>query len=298
MSETSLRRETFVVDDRPAYPYRVLGNRYTPSTTALSTERSKAHEQRVSLIFLHAVGMFKECFEPVIENLFKDHSTLQTPSGKIVVVDEAWSLECPCHGQSAVMNASDIAKNHSGAWSYKEYAASTHTFLRGRPGGHDLLQRKLVLVGHSLGACIIPYLLQMEPKFDVHCIISAEPLRGPVSKRMDKGSKVFSDMALCRQDVWLSRSQARTYFESHPFTKSWHPTVRKLFLEFALADHPASKLAEPYPFKGVMLACSRENEAAIYRSLAQDNAGYYLMTALYAGGVPLHYMYDKNPPAL
>lgn len=75
-----------------------------------------------------------------------------------------------------------------------------------------------------------PYLLQMEPKFDVHCIISAEPLRGPVSKRMDKGSKVFSDMALCRQDVWLSRSQARTYFESHPFTKSWHPTVRKLFL--------------------------------------------------------------------
>jgi hypothetical protein len=54
----------------------------------------------ITLIFLHATSFHKETWEPTIERLFQIAS-LPTNALKI---REAWAIECPNHGQSALLN--------------------------------------------------------------------------------------------------------------------------------------------------------------------------------------------------
>jgi hypothetical protein len=56
-----------------------------------------------TLLFTHATGMHKECWEPTIEGILKDRN-----------VRDAWSLEWPSHGEGAAANAAALAKRKEG----------------------------------------------------------------------------------------------------------------------------------------------------------------------------------------
>ncbi|KZS92379.1 hypothetical protein SISNIDRAFT_111616 [Sistotremastrum niveocremeum HHB9708] len=105
-------RETFVVDQRPSYRFQVVGNRYTP--VADTNSEYYAPERRLSLVFLHGTNLFKECFEPIIELLFQRYPTIHSDSGENLILEEAWSIECPNHGESAILNAEDIRRESTG----------------------------------------------------------------------------------------------------------------------------------------------------------------------------------------
>jgi len=67
-----------------------------------------------------------------------------------------------------------------------------------------------------------------------------------------------------RRDVWPSREYALQDLKSRPRTAIWHPRILELFVEHALRRHPGSYYSET-PYNGVTLACTREQEAAMYR---------------------------------
>ena len=74
-----------------SYPFTISAKRYTAATTSNDADA-------LTLIFTHAVGMHKECFEPIIEYLFD--MLAKTP----VKVTDAWAIDCIQHGEAALLN--------------------------------------------------------------------------------------------------------------------------------------------------------------------------------------------------
>ncbi|KZS87770.1 hypothetical protein SISNIDRAFT_498281 [Sistotremastrum niveocremeum HHB9708] len=243
--------ETYIVDQRPSYHYRVIGNRYQPDVPIHRTRRQPGPEtvNHISLVFLHAAGMFKECFEPVIELLFDEYSF---NPGKALVIDEAWSIECPNHGYSSVLNRDDIRTDNRDFWPIQEYSKAAYTYLTGKPGGHDLSKRRLVLIGHSFGAVIMyvytssgkptprqikdkfkmsrPFLTQMQPKIHFESIILGDPVISPRGREKDLVGKFFMDVSLSRKDIWENREEARKYLDGSKAFKHWPSAMKTLFV--------------------------------------------------------------------
>lgn len=86
-----MKTESFLFDPRPQYPLVLTAKRYQSDTSN--------SEDGTTLIFAHGTGFHKEHWEPTIEHLFDKE---RTKGG--FKIREAWSLECPNHGDSAVLN--------------------------------------------------------------------------------------------------------------------------------------------------------------------------------------------------
>lgn len=90
----------------PAYPLYVAGNCYTHPGAAASGPDA------VTLVLLHSSGFHKEMFEPTIEELFGVVDAASDPSGawsgSAPRIRDVWVVECPTHGESAVLNEAAI----------------------------------------------------------------------------------------------------------------------------------------------------------------------------------------------
>lgn len=89
----------------PAYPLYVAGNCYTHPDAAASGPDA------VTLVLLHSSGFHKEMFEPTIEELFgvvDAASPSGTWAGPTPRIRAVWAVECPTHGESAVLNEAAI----------------------------------------------------------------------------------------------------------------------------------------------------------------------------------------------
>ncbi|KZT41903.1 hypothetical protein SISSUDRAFT_1030854 [Sistotremastrum suecicum HHB10207 ss-3] len=277
--------ETYVVDSRPSYHYRVMGNRYTPKVPRDNSQSRVGKDKHISLIFLHATSMFKECFEPVIDLLFTGYSSR---SGKSPVIDEVWSIECPNHGYSAVLNADDIRIHNPETWQTHEYADAAYAFLRGRPGGHDLPKKNLVIIGHSMGAFMMPYLTQREPKIEFDAIILCDPIISPRCREMDIIEKVWVKSTFSHRDTWTSRVEAREYLDRYKVWKIWTSDIKDLFV--------GGEMPDSHPLGGaVKLAFSKEHEISTYRTSVADDTAHNELASLYASNTPVHLVYDMNP---
>ena len=78
-----------------AYPLHVTAKCYRPAGRGAGDDEPDA----LTFIFLHSAGFHKEMFEPTIEALFAAAAHSARPR-----VREAWAIECPTHGESAVLN--------------------------------------------------------------------------------------------------------------------------------------------------------------------------------------------------
>ncbi|KAI0318156.1 hypothetical protein OF83DRAFT_1171369 [Amylostereum chailletii] len=115
--------ETYTYDSRPEFSFRVLGKRY-----------------------VHNV-------EPMLRRLFGIASAPSSNGDtKEPLIREAWSLECPNHSESAVLNEMELNEfdAENGTWSSLLSAEAAHRFLTSKPGGVDLTTHSLVYVGHSI----------------------------------------------------------------------------------------------------------------------------------------------------
>lgn len=109
---SKLNYESYVFDPRPRYPLLV---RDTLSSTPTFTEQSlqitakrywhptlqSNDPDALTLIFAHGTGYHKEHWEPTLEDLF---DFLSTEGNSSVKIREAWSIDCPNHGDAAVLN--------------------------------------------------------------------------------------------------------------------------------------------------------------------------------------------------
>lgn len=104
-SVAMLSEQPFILKPSTTYPLHITAKRYRPDKHLDDDSKPGA----ITLVLLHATSLHKETWEPTLERMFdlavKDHHAH-------VNIREAWSIECPNHGQSAVLN--DAQLQHGG----------------------------------------------------------------------------------------------------------------------------------------------------------------------------------------
>jgi hypothetical protein len=88
-------KESYLFDPRPRYPFVICVSRYSYH----SIHSNHDAEDGATLVFTHGVGQHKEHWEPVIERIYESE---QGKGG--FAIREAWSVDCPNHGDSAILN--------------------------------------------------------------------------------------------------------------------------------------------------------------------------------------------------
>ncbi|KAJ7070751.1 Alpha/beta hydrolase fold-1 [Mycena amicta] len=246
---------SFTVPPSAACPFSVQALRYDGNHGA---------DGKWTLLFLHAVSLHKETFQPVVAHLLAHCSSIR----------EVWSIENPNHGRSAHLNqelletshykhycmfASRIqstAKTHFAAGSGLEYAQAVRSFLASTSHGVDFSTRQLVGLAHSGAVSSLMMLVdEREFKFDSLILLDSAllPPEFPSTRVL---SQMFANFAASKVDRWPTRRAAHQYLAAHPAFKGWVPQALSLFVEYALHESGSE----------VVLSCTKEQEAAFYLS--------------------------------
>ncbi|KAH0839450.1 hypothetical protein J3R83DRAFT_240 [Lanmaoa asiatica] len=266
-----------------------------------------------TLILLHSTSFHKEIWEPTLQHFFEDrHRYPSHPIGPKIKC--AWAIECPNHGESAALNARALQRPpfyrdcESAIPVYlfrklmrpgralvgcEKYAEAAHRFmLRGptRPTPVDFQREKLVGIGHSLGGVSISILPTLAPAVHFCALILIEPLLSPegIDKLRDLKVNLING-AYERRDIWPSRQSASRYFSERT---RWDPSVLDNYVKHGLrtregVEHEPENLA-------VTLACSREEEATMYRDMTGPQRGIESLDKLSAT-MPVGVIFgDKN----
>jgi len=105
----------------------------------------------------------------------------------------------------------------------------------------------------------------IQPLFPFSSLILIEPLLSPAgSHHLRRLRELLVKGAYERRDVWPDRQHAMLTLRSRDRTSKWDPRILQIFVKYGIVEHPGARFAEgAYP--GVTLACSRDQEAAMYR---------------------------------
>ncbi|KAF7358634.1 CCHC-type domain-containing protein [Mycena sanguinolenta] len=196
---------TCTFDPRPHYPLLLSVARYwDPSSPHLNDPTA------TTLIFTHATGFHKEQFEPTVQDLYN-----------LVPVDgpkirEVW----PCDPDTSQY-----------VLEWQEYSRAIHALLAGLGTGIDVdfTKRRLVLIGHSMGAIVnvvaLSYRPELEPQFLIMVDImglttEAAPL---IQSSLIRGSTN-------RRDIWPSRAEVYRLLKTRPFWRMWDDRVLRIFV--------------------------------------------------------------------
>lgn len=243
-------------------------------------------DEALTLIMLHSTSFHKETWEPTIQHIFK---SLLVPSSrieprtasKLTKVKCAWAIECPNHGQSAVLNDAALRNpQYFRKFGCEKYAEAVHRFMTFGPvlsPPFEFKAQRLVGIGHSLGGVAIVILQDLQPSFSFFSVILVEPLLSPQGLEPLRPLQVrLVQGAYERRDVWPSREDAAEYLEANKHIALWDRRVLELYVRYGLRSHPGAQ-HEVAPYTGVCLACSREEEVTMYRDSTGSNRGLELL---------------------
>ena len=87
---------SYTLPPTPDYPLSIVAKRYWLPHGS-NTENSAAQ----TLIVLHSTSFHKETWEPTLQDLF---DLVQSQSNAEALIRDAWVIDCPNHGESAVLN--------------------------------------------------------------------------------------------------------------------------------------------------------------------------------------------------
>jgi len=186
-----------------------------------------------------------------------------------VKIREAWAIEAPNHGVSAVLNENILrVAEFSENFTCEKYAQAAHHFLSAGPhhGARvDFKTRNLVGIGHSLGGVSILFLQHIAPVFRFSSIILVEPMISPAGQEhLRELGKLLVRSAYERRDCWPNREMAREALKARNRTTKWRPRILDLYVKYAIRDHPGAHHLHA-PYTGVTLSLTRDEEAAMYR---------------------------------
>ncbi|KAI0695718.1 hypothetical protein BC835DRAFT_1272887 [Cytidiella melzeri] len=274
MARPQFRTLTLHADEH--YPFTILANCYPHP----SFDSAQSHRVPLTLIVLHSTSFHKEALEPTVADLFAFTSN-QTH------IREAWIIECPNHGESAVLNHSMLlSKKYAGYFSCETYAeAAQRLLLADIDGGpHSRIRTdRIVGIGHSLGGCGIVFLANMMPIFT--SLILLDPFLLPIEQTLISAlRRKLVSRAESRKNTWLSVQELEQDVQKRP----WDERVRRLYLQYGLckSDHPTSGTH-------YTLACTREQETTMYRDpLGATKPVQYL--GRICGQIPVHIAFGER----
>ncbi|KAI0061139.1 alpha/beta-hydrolase [Artomyces pyxidatus] len=251
----ALESKAYVFDPRPLYPLLISVKRYwVPGFESDDPTAS-------TLILAHGTSFHNEHWEPVIEDLYSIIVNASTTGIQNVKIRDAWAIECPNHGDSAILNEAALAADRTPVFSWVSYGKAIHAVLSGQGKGLDVdfRTRNLVGVGHSMGAVSIVLSRMNEPAIPWQRAVLVEPMI--LHPDFDDGSNnTLAKGARRRRDVWASRDEARKIFLERSF-KTWDPRLVDIYVRYGLRDLPTAL----HPDKaGVTLKCTKAQEEATY----------------------------------
>jgi len=88
---------SFTLPRTVEYPLHIIAKRYWIPSFEANSENPAAK----TLIVLHSTSYHKETWEPTLEDLFE---LIVSQSNTEVLIRDAWAIDCPNHGESAVLN--------------------------------------------------------------------------------------------------------------------------------------------------------------------------------------------------
>ncbi|KAH9968080.1 Alpha/beta hydrolase fold-1 [Russula dissimulans] len=286
----SPQSQSYVFDARPRYPLLVSVKRYwVPGFE--STDADAA-----TLILAHAISFHKEIWKPFLEDLYGQVAVSSRGSAPLPKIRDVWSIDCPNHGDSAILNEETLLSGYTPIFTWEEYAQAIHLILNGFGKGIDVnfKSRNLFGLGHSMGAAAIILSGTMYPSVQWSSVILVEPMYvGPHFIQQESTSWV--DGARRRRDVWSSREEAYQQFRERSF-KSWNPRVIDIYTRYGLRDLPT--LTHSDKTQGVTLKCTKVQEAATYaENHGRIKSQRFLST--FCKEVPTHVVFgaigDVNP---
>jgi len=157
----------------------------------------------------------------------------------------------------------------------------------------DFSKRRLVAVGHSVGATSIIWLQQSDFPIRFGSLIITEPMLNPISHDVSGTWPAYIALAYLKRDTWISPQAAFKDLSKTALYKSWDHQVLSDFVQYGLRKHPTG--SHPVdPFHGVTLACSRDAEVALYR--ATKDLARQMVTALadVSQSTPVHFVWGAN----
>ncbi|KAI9513482.1 Alpha/beta hydrolase fold-1 [Russula earlei] len=252
----ALQSQSYIFDARPHYPLLVSVKRYwVPSLESTDGDA-------VTLVLAHATSFHKELWEPFLEDLYDQTTTSPRHNSPVPKIRDAWAIDCPNHGDSAVLNEKTLLSGYTPVFTWEEYAQATHLILNGFGKGIDVdfKSRNLVGIGHSMGASAIVLAAAIHPFVSWSSVILLEPMFiGP--SYFQSSGKFLEEGAVKRRDVWSSREEAHENFRERSF-KSWDPRLIDLFVRYGLRELPTA--IHPEKTQGVTLKCTKVQESASY----------------------------------
>ncbi|KAF8989894.1 Alpha/Beta hydrolase protein [Cyathus striatus] len=224
-----LTRQTFKFQSPQASksdrPFRVVANRYTPS--------QNAQEEGISLILVHANGTHKELWEPMLAELF----SIQQCRCRRPVVREAWALDGPGYGDSAVLNASTHADRVDDML-LSEFGEAVATIARS-PHLHG---RKIVIIGHSLGATATMYSTKLFPQHEIPyaaiilietVLIDRDVFYANMSDRIAQIGFLMNAIRN-QKSIWDSREAAYEWLRRRRPWREWDERALMIYVEYGL----------------------------------------------------------------
>ncbi|KIK55964.1 hypothetical protein GYMLUDRAFT_47432 [Collybiopsis luxurians FD-317 M1] len=254
--------ESVTYPPRDGYPLFLTAKRYwLPQFEAYNND-----PEAWTLILLHSTASHKESWEPTLERIF-----LSVLNGRPneVKIREAWCLDCPNHGASGHLNERVLqTPEYYLNFTCDKYAQAIHHFLDAGPNHGakvDFRTRRLYGIGHSLGGNTMSLLQTIEPRIPFESISIVDPMLSPAgSHHLNKLRSILIKGAYERRDVWPDRVTAMQTLKRRDRTKKWDPRILDIFIRHGIRPHPGSYYQEN-PYLGVTLACTRDQEAAMYR---------------------------------
>ncbi|TFY81118.1 hypothetical protein EWM64_g2896 [Hericium alpestre] len=234
-----IESESFIFDPRPHLPLLISVKRYW------SPGFESTDEDAITLVLMHATGSHNESWEPVLEELYSVNGTASSISKYSFKIREAWAIECPNHGSAAALNEEALRSRYQFVFPWADYARAVHLVLTGFGKGIDVdfRSRRLVAVGHSMGAVAAILARTYQPSISWSTAILIEPLI----------------LAHERRDMWSSHEEAENQFRDN-LLKDWDPRIIDLYLKYGLRETPTAGNAA-----GVALKCTKSLEAATWR---------------------------------
>ncbi|KAJ7700302.1 Alpha/beta hydrolase fold-1 [Mycena metata] len=281
----TLASHSYVFDPRPNFPLLLTAKRnWDPSSP-------HAHDPTaLTLIFCHGTSFHKETYEPALDDFYTllDDET-HGPRPKI---REAWAIDCPNHGDAALLNEATLRWGYEPVFPWQEYARGIHAFLAGLGTGVDVdfSTRKLIFIGHSFAATALVLALTYQPPLKPEQLILLETMCARPDRIVGL-TKSLSDGSQNRRDIWPSRAAAYESFKARQPWKGWDDRILRKYVEHALTPLPSLE----HPDKeGVTLKCTRRQETAVYRDWHGSCAVWRTIGHI-VERVPTHIIYGAVP---
>ncbi|KAI5823262.1 alpha/beta-hydrolase, partial [Schizophyllum commune Tattone D] len=235
--------ETLVFDLKSKHRLLTAAKRY------LVPHASPATPDALTLLFVHSTHTCKEYWEPTIDDFLDLASARPGYHG----VQEMWAVDSPYHGDTALLNPNAPQRPYSGPfedWEHWLRAVLEHDSLR---------SRRIVLIGHSMGAAVLPLVITREPRpTNVVASILVEPVALHSVEAWRKLARVLPEGARRRGHRFGSREEASAHLRALPFCRGYDERIMRMYVSYTFASLKDG---------GIASKCSLEREIECYNDM-------------------------------